>query len=322
MRVEPCLMMEKIEWYQEVLKLDPDSRVFFPLAQLLRESRQPEKAIDVLRLGLSHTSIFLEARLLLIQLLFEQARVDECRSELSAVTGLLEKYPAFWEVWADSVAEKNKDLALAIRLMASTIRHPEYSLSLILESGLELLQDVRRTFSASAAPVKAGEAASEAPSGAMPCESSGDAVPESSADMPFADEDLLETMLEERAPVEEASSMTEKPLVPLAGEAAFLEESEEPTLRTRSMADVLAEQGDIVGALEIYQELEAAAPTPEEARELHDSVVALAARVAGNGAESEEQAENAGEPPYGDMGNHLMSLLESLADRLEARARA
>ena len=133
-------MMEKIEWYQEVLKLDPDSRVFFPLAQLLRESRQPEKAIDVLRLGLSHTSIFLEARLLLIQLLFEQARVDECRSELSAVTGLLEKYPAFWEVWADSVAEKNKDLALAIRLMASTIRHPEYSLSLILESGLKELQ--------------------------------------------------------------------------------------------------------------------------------------------------------------------------------------
>lgn len=28
MRVEPCLMMEKIEWYQEVLKLDPDSKVF------------------------------------------------------------------------------------------------------------------------------------------------------------------------------------------------------------------------------------------------------------------------------------------------------
>ena len=35
------------------------------------------------------------------------------------------------------------------------------------------------------------------------------------------------------------------------------ENPEEPTLRTRSMADVLAEQGDIVGALEIYQELEA-----------------------------------------------------------------
>ena len=39
MRVEPCLMMEKIEWYQEVLKLDPDSKVFFPLAKLLRDSQ-------------------------------------------------------------------------------------------------------------------------------------------------------------------------------------------------------------------------------------------------------------------------------------------
>ena len=37
-------MMEKIEWYQEVLKLDPDSKVFFPLAKLLRDSQQPDKA--------------------------------------------------------------------------------------------------------------------------------------------------------------------------------------------------------------------------------------------------------------------------------------
>ena len=51
MRVEPCLMMEKIEWYQEVLKLDPDSKVFFPLAKLLRDSQQPDKAIEVLRAG-------------------------------------------------------------------------------------------------------------------------------------------------------------------------------------------------------------------------------------------------------------------------------
>ena len=100
------------------------------------------------------------------------------------------------------------------------------------------------------------------------------------------------------------------------------ENPEEPTLRTRSMSDVLAEQGDIVGALEIYQELEAAAPTPEEARELHDSVAALVSRMAGNGTEPGEQTE-IGEPSYGDVGgqNQLMSLLESLADRLEARAR-
>ena len=79
-------MMEKIEWYQEVLKLDPDSKVFFPLAKLLRDSQQPDKAIEVLRAGLQHSSVFFEARLLLIQILFEQSRAGECSDELSTVT--------------------------------------------------------------------------------------------------------------------------------------------------------------------------------------------------------------------------------------------
>ena len=336
-------MMEKIEWYQEVLKLDPDSKVFFPLAKLLRDSQQPDKAIEVLRAGLRHSSVFLEARLLLIQILFEQSRSGECSEELSAVTGLLENYPAFWEVWAESVSEKNRDLALAIRLMASTIRHPERSLSLILESGLGILQDVRRSFSSSQ-PREASD--SDPACGGSPgenlCTVAPSAQERSSSSSSFrtapveesslADAELLESMLEESAPVREQPPRA-TPFLPNKAKPDHMvhdedsghmadENPEEPTLRTRSMADVLAEQGDIVGALEIYQELEAAAPTPEEARELHDSVVALASRMAGNSGEPGEQTEM-GEPSYGDVGgqNKLMSLLESLADRLEARAR-
>lgn len=338
-------MMEKIEWYQEVLKLDPDSKVFFPLAKLLRDSQQPDKAIEVLRAGLRHSSVFLEARLLLIQILFEQSRSGECSEELSAVTGLLENYPAFWEVWAESVSEKNRDLALAIRLMASTIRHPERSLSLILESGLGILQDVRRSFSSSQ-PREASD--SDPTCGVFPGENLCTVAPSaqerssSSSSSSFrtapveesslADAELLESMLEESAPVREQPPRA-TPFLPNKAKPDHMvhdedsghmadENPEEPTLRTRSMADVLAEQGDIVGALEIYQELEAAAPTPEEARELHDSVVALASRMAGNSGEPGEQTEM-GEPSYGDVGgqNKLMSLLESLADRLEARAR-
>lgn len=333
-------MMEKIEWYQEVLKLDPDSKVFFPLAKLLRESQQPDKAIEVLRAGLLHSSVFLEARLLLIQILFEQSRAGECTKELSAVTGLLERYPAFWEVWADSVSERNRDLALAIRLMASTMRHPEHSLSLILESGLGILQDVRRNFSS----LQSSAASDSNPALAvsheeMPCaaptsiQEAASPCSEPMADSSIDDAELLESMLEESAPVRENPSCV-TPFLPNKVQSVHLvdhdedsdhmadENPEEPTLRTRSMAGVLAEQGDIAGALEIYQELEAAAPTPEEARELHDSVVALVSRMAGNGTEPGEQME-IGEPSYGDMGgqNKLMSLLESLADRLEARAR-
>lgn len=332
-------MMEKIEWYQEVLKLDPDSKVFFPLAKLLRESQQPDKAIEVLRAGLSHSSVFLEARLLLIQILFEQSRSGECAEELSAVTGLMERYPAFWEVWAESVSERNRDLALAIRLMASTMRHPEHSLSLILESGLGILQDVRRNFSslqssaASDAEPAFGVSHEETPCSApTPIQEAVSPRTAPVEDSSIDDAELLESMLEESAPVREHSSRV-TPFFPNKVKSVHLvdhdesdhmtdENPEEPTLRTRSMAGVLAEQGDIAGALEIYQELEAAAPTPEEARELHDSVVALVSRMAGNGTEPGEQTE-IGEPPYGDMGgqNKLMSLLESLADRLEARAR-
>lgn len=268
-------------------------RFFSPLAKLLRDSQQPDKAIEVLRAGLRHSSVFLEARLLLIQILFEQSRAGECSEELSTVTGLLERYPAFWEVWAESVSEKNRDLALAIRLMASTIRHPEHSLSLILESGLGILQDVRRSFSSSQS-IEASD--SEPPCGRFPRRNAlhgyalragtiflyGTQVEESS----IADAELLESMLEESAPVREHPSCV-TPFLPNKAKSVHWvdpdedsdlmadENPEEPTLRTRSMADVLAEQGDIVGALEIYQELEAAAPTPEEARELHDSVARI-----------------------------------------------
>ena len=277
-------MMEKIEWYQEVLKLDPDSKVFFPLAKLLRDSQQPDKAIEVLRAGLQHSSVFFEARLLLIQILFEQSRAGECSDELSTVTGLLERYPAFWEVWAESVSEKNRDLALAIRLMASTIRHPEHSLSLILESGLGILQDVRRSFSSS----QSIEASDSEPCGVSHEETLCTATPSAQAlssctvpveESSIADAELLESMLEESAPVREHPSCV-TPFLPNKAKSVHWvdpdedsdlmadENPEEPTLRTRSMADVLAEQGDIVGGQ-----------------------------------------------------NQLMSLLESLADRLEARAR-
>ncbi|MFR0875965.1 MAG: hypothetical protein ACLSHC_16315 [Bilophila wadsworthia] len=124
---------------------------------------------------------------------------------------MLERYPAFWEVWAESVSEKNRDLALAIRLMASTIRHPEHSLSLILESGLGILQDVRRSFSSS----QSIEASDSEPCGVSHEETLCTATPSAQAlssctvpveESSIADAELLESMLEESAPVREHPS--------------------------------------------------------------------------------------------------------------------
>ncbi|MEG1610363.1 MAG: hypothetical protein RR317_04195, partial [Bilophila sp.] len=133
-------------------------------------------------------------------------------------------------------------------------------------------------------------------------------------------------------------------------DAGDTSEQDEPTLRTRSMADVLAEQGDFAGALEIYQELEASAPSPDEAHILHEHVLALAERLSTacetgdvvlEDMDDEETAAplQAATPNTTDVPEKqpattagsdttdspsqkkLMSLLESLADRLEARAR-
>lgn len=332
-------MMEKIEWYQEVLKLDPDSKVFFPLAKLLRDSQQPDKAIEVLRAGLQHSSVFLEARLLLIQILFEQSRAGECSEELSTVTGLLERYPALWEVWAESVSEKNRDLALAIRLMASTIRHPEHSLSLILESGLGILQDVRRSFSSSQS-IEASD--SEPPCGVSHEETLCTATPSaqelSSCTVPveessIADAELLESMLEESAPVREHPSCV-TPFLPNKAKSVHWvdpdedsdlmadENPEEPTLRTRSMADVSRSRGTLSVLLKSIRSLR-----PLRLRRKKPESCTIVSPHwfpgwPGNSTEPGEQTE-IGEPSYGDVGgqNQLMSLLESLADRLEARAR-
>ena len=45
-------MTEKIEWYKEVLELEPNSKVFFPLARMLAEEQRFDEAVAVLEHGL------------------------------------------------------------------------------------------------------------------------------------------------------------------------------------------------------------------------------------------------------------------------------
>ena len=45
-------MTEKIEWYKEVLELEPNSKVFFPLARLLAEAERTDEAVEILEQGL------------------------------------------------------------------------------------------------------------------------------------------------------------------------------------------------------------------------------------------------------------------------------
>lgn len=304
-------MMAKIEWYREILEQEPGSRVFFPLAKLLVAADRPDEALVTLRRGLDRHPDFLEARLELISLLREQGETvsADCAREVGEVIKLFKAYPAFWDAWA--ATEQGGDLALAIRFVGQAAMSPELSFRQVFERGLDAPSSLSLRSAPAAEP-------------SLP-----DAAPGLSVDAATERERATA-----HPPLPGSLAQTEtfslrEAAVPAVRSAA--EEGDEPvTLRTRSMADVLAEQGDIAGALEIYQELEAAAPTPEEAAVLRERVMALASRI-GTPSETTDPGERRGAGP--DMTGEeapaeaasqskMLHLLETLADRLEARARA
>ena len=46
---------ERLKWYQEVLSLDPDSRIFLPYARLVAGTGRSDTAIDILKKALPST---------------------------------------------------------------------------------------------------------------------------------------------------------------------------------------------------------------------------------------------------------------------------
>ena len=104
---------------------------------------------------------------------------------------------------------------------------------------------------------------------------------------------------------------------PIFRNLGAVDSDEDFSLRTRSMAEILAEQGDYAGALEIYRELEPRI-APAERLELATRIDELEERL----RESEEEARELEQYAVpGSDGTKLVDLLESLAKRLEARAR-
>ena len=269
-------MKAKIDWYKEVLELEPGSKVFFPLARLLAEDGQLQDALSTLRLGLERHPEFMEARLYLIDLLYKSGQVEPCEQQVCQLTRLFSQYPGFWEAWGAYVAgtEKKRDLSLTLRFLAALFQHPDIDLGQVLETGL-------RSLAGTAEKMPPPVASTGAAAG-------GDSAP--------AARRAKETDEEETDAVEEPF-----------------------TLRTKSMADVLAGQSDIGGALEIYRELAVRAESPEERREISARIAQLSSLPKQAGS-----APPAPPPhPLPSPGKHrVQHLLESLAERLEARAGA
>ena len=257
-------MSEKIEWYQEVLSLEPGSRVFFPLAKLFVENGQPEDAVKTLRQGLDRHPDYLEARMLLVELLTELEREDEVHEQLARVINPLRDYPAFWRGWARSLPPEQRDLAVFLMLVSSNLTGDTIKWTDVVFEGIGTLAD--RLVGAPLPP---------------PCETKPFSLPE-----------------------------VTRPVG--GGEREFHVGS--GSLRTKTMADLLASQGDVDGALEIYRELLQSTLSDERRTELQERIVRLE-RDRGNGTPGTEPADAFSVHAK----NRLIGTLETLAARFEAR---
>lgn len=333
-------MKEKIEWYQEVLELEPGSKVFFPLARLLADSEQLDKAVHILRHGLDRHPEFIEARLYLIDLLFRHGRMDQCEEQVGHLSPLFSRYEGFWQAWGSSMAATGKegDAGLALKFMAASFQQHSLSLSDVLSRGLEaMLQDQGNALKAISE-----HALPQAPRGPVPSATASVArSPLAEFTQPFPTEPPVTSSQQShdgggkdaRSGMQDNAlnghntleSMPERVALASASSAGHAlasmdmqEESDEGeerfSLRTRSMAEVLAEQGDYAGALEIYQELSSQAVSPEEAADLQYRISTLTAHLG-----TVQEPAPAPEPVTSPGKHRVLTVLEALAERLESR---
>lgn len=319
-------METKIEWFKEFLEIEPNSKIFFPLARLLCEDGRSEEAIETLRKGVERHPDHLEARFLLVELMRERGEDDGAAREADGLATTLSQYPAFWQVWAERSAPKSRDSALALSFLASTFRGRSITWSQVIEEGLRAIfasDGGRRP--AAAAPAEEVEEIhfealpdiefmeEETPVAApLDLEVAAEAAKAYSAES--AEQAIAQVLAEEAGG--DAEDFT---LEPEPGEGG-----EEPgadggaNIRTRTMADLLAEQGDCKGALAIYQEL-AASSQGAEAAELSALIAKMQARMRRGAPAAAPEARPTPGPLPGK--ERMLSTLEALAERLEARAR-
>lgn len=287
-------MKQKIEWYREVLEIEPNSKIFFPLSRMLAKDERSDEAIAVLRQGVGRHPDHVEARLFLVELLYAAGRSFELQQEVDVLSVMFKEYPGFWRAWGERLFDdaNTRDAGLAAIFMAAFLQNLPVSWAGVIEHGLKSLVG------------GASGRASVTENEAHPLTMS--AAPDQPAPVvvPDAEPSLPQTNMDGVA--EAAAQLAADP-----EDAGDDEDVDEPiTLRTRSMAEVLAEQGDVAGALDIYNELVSVA-SREEKPELEARIAVLSGKAAPEALESETEKQTQ---------EDKKDWLAILAQRLEARS--
>jgi tetratricopeptide (TPR) repeat protein len=323
-------MKQKIEWYREVLDLEPGSKVFFPLAKLLVADDQIDAALAVLHQGIERHPEFIEARLFLVELLHQNGQDGARNAEAIRLSELFSAYPAFWTAWGMVAgAGASSPQGSALLFLAAAMRDQNISWNEIIDSGVRALIG----------------SLGVAPQASSPATKKDDAPPavtvfahnDSSLNKTIVNEvpaavvsDLIEPSANEEPEAIVVSDFLEpSALVPdfdnddSIQNAFDVEEpahDEQPSVRTRSMAEVLIEQGDLRGAKEIYDELLQAASEKVVTAELQRRIAELDERILRAGSSNFSPAKLE-EPVSAVSGkDKVVNMLKLLANRLENRA--
>ncbi len=315
-------MQEKIDWYQEVVDLEPSSKLFFPLAKMVAESDIP-RAVETLQSGLDKHPEFIEARLFFVELLHKNKNTEDygtrLKTQLGILSPMLMRYAGFWQAWGDSFLAETGELAsndkgLAVAFMGAMFENKNISVTDIFSAGLQAVMG--KEFNPSTAPVAS----------ATPAQIDS----ELKSELPKKSNVALKNVPQVDAAAFMASQNTDN--ADLEGD----ESEEQFSLRTRSMAEVLAEQGDYSSALEIYNELVQVSENEEEKQDLESRIVTLRNMSGGHGESGARMAaketpapvtsQEAGEAKENKVSSpgkeRVISVLATLADRLENRVQS
>jgi tetratricopeptide (TPR) repeat protein len=310
-------MQDKITWYEEILAQDPASPVFYNAAQLYLELGEEEKAVGHLRSGLDRNPAHAQARLLLIQVLGSLDRPEQARQYMGPVLDSLGSCGYFWTLWARELEDQGRtDLAAAVRFVGANLETGPLTWGEVIQSGI--------------LTVLGRGACKEEPAGeagrTQVREDDSESGQAEAGETPARDEDL--------SPAAEGSRERDgEDDLPPGG------------YRTVTMADILAGQGELEAALNIYTQLLDQESGQERRRQLEHRIRGIQERLQKDpGSGTEEHDSGREQPPQagalqaeasngrtvreddargdgpGQNKQELLRRLDRLAARLEARS--
>jgi len=314
-------MQEKITLYEEMLALEPGSRLFFSLARLLVDAGEYDRAREVLVQGLALHPEFMEARLLLLDVLGTLGDVDTCLDETDKIVRLLSSYQGFWRSW-ETLLEKegDRDSLVAMRFMRGALQGNPLRWMDVFEKGCEQVLGI-------SAPAKSAGGAESVTEDEPPAEGYA-----------LSDRDVAVDSAKLESPSEEAGAPAVRPEPPTGDEGSSVmdeplgdQDAEEvetislgPDVSTRTMADLLVKQEEYEQALDIYEGLLQTCPAGPERQDLELAMDGARKKMTESGSVPEE-AVDVSEPGQDDSGretDEIVKTLSALADRLEERAKA